>query len=66
MSESSRYGQCPCRGTYESRRVNVEMTVDGRRITLTNVRQGACPVCGARVYKLSVLQFLESTLKSGG
>jgi YgiT-type zinc finger domain-containing protein len=60
------YGGCPCGGTYENRRVEVAMTVDDNKIQLSGIPQGACPVCGSRVYKLGVLERIEATMKSGG
>ena len=58
------YGRCPCGGTYETRRVEVRMTVAGERVVLENVPQGACPLCGSRVYKTAVLEELERALRS--
>jgi len=40
------------------------MTVDGRRITLTDVPQGACPNCGSRVYKAEMLARIEGVMKN--
>jgi YgiT-type zinc finger domain-containing protein len=59
------YGKCPCGGEYESRVVEVRMTVQGEYIVLTNVPQGACPNCGSRVYKTDVLERIESLMKKG-
>jgi len=58
------YGKCPCGGQYECRVVEVRMTVDGRKMILTGVPQGACPSCGGRVYKLNVLQSIEVLMRS--
>jgi hypothetical protein len=44
------YGKYPCTGTYENRTVEVRMTVRGEPVVLGNVPQGACPICGSRVY----------------
>jgi len=59
------YGNCPCGGKYESRVVEVRMTVQGEYIVLTDVPQGACPNCGSRVYKTDVLERIESLMKKG-
>ncbi|MGA9526177.1 MAG: YgiT-type zinc finger protein [Myxococcaceae bacterium] len=58
------YGRCPCSGSYQHRAVEVRMTVNGRTVVLTNVPQGACPVCGSRVYKAEVLERIESLMKA--
>ena len=39
------------------------MTVQTRVVVLTNVPQGACPLCGSRVYKAEVLERIESLMK---
>lgn len=57
------FGKCPCSGVYESRRVEVRMTVAGRVIVLEDVPQGACPNCGSRVYKADVLELVEAVMK---
>lgn len=55
------YGRCPCGGTYEHRHVEVRMTVaDGRLVTLSDVPQGACRLCGSRVYKVHILDSIET------
>jgi DNA-directed RNA polymerase subunit RPC12/RpoP len=56
----TRYGRCPCGGHYTERIVQVNMTVDGERVQLDQVPQGACPTCGSRVYKANVLEELEA------
>jgi YgiT-type zinc finger domain-containing protein len=58
-----RYGQCPCGGQYENRSVEVRMTVKGEVFTLAGVPQGACPVCGSRVYKAEILSRVESVMR---
>jgi hypothetical protein len=50
------YGMCPCGGEYEARLVEVRM---GER-TLSDVPQGACPLCGSRVYRGDVLAVIEA------
>lgn len=57
------YGRCPCSGQYENRFVEVRMTVNGKVVVLTDVPQGACPLCGSRVYKAEVLERIESLMK---
>ncbi len=57
------YGRCPCGGQYEKRMVEVRMTVNGKPVILTEVSQGACPVCGSRVYRAEVLERIESLMK---
>jgi YgiT-type zinc finger domain-containing protein len=57
------YGRCPCSGTYEQRWVEVRMTVSGRVVVITDVPQGACPVCGSRVYKTDVLEMIEAFMR---
>ena len=57
------YGTCPCSGKYEKRSVEVQMTVEGKPILLKDIPQGACPLCGSRVYKADVLEYIESTMK---
>lgn len=42
------------------------MTVAGQVIVLPNVPQGACPQCGSRVYKASVLASLDLTMAGLG
>ena len=57
------YGTCPCGGRYEPRLVEVRMAVDHEPVTLQNVPQGACPVCGSRVYKASILHMIELVMR---
>ena len=57
------YGRCPCGGQYENRAVEVRMTVGDKAIVLTNVPQGACPLCGSLVYKAEILARVESVMK---
>lgn len=58
------YGRCPCSGRYETRFVEVRLTVNGRAVVLTQVPQGACPMCGSRVYKTEVLTRIEALMKA--
>jgi hypothetical protein len=39
------------------------MTVGGDTIVIPDVPQGACPVCGSRVYKARVLEEIEATMR---
>jgi hypothetical protein len=59
------HGRCPCGGDYESREVEVRMTVRGNLCVLPGVPQGRCPVCSSCVYKLLVLQYIESAMRGG-
>lgn len=58
------YGRCPCTGVYDHRTVEVRLNVKGKVVVLTGVPQGACPMCGSRVYKPEVLERIESLMKS--
>ena len=58
------YGVCPCTGKYESRSVEVRMTVGGSVVKLEQVPQGACSQCGSRVYKAEVIELLDALMKS--
>ncbi len=57
------FGPCPCGGSYESRRVEVRMTVHGELLTFSDVPQGACPLCGSRVYRRDVLAAVEAAMR---
>jgi YgiT-type zinc finger domain-containing protein len=59
------YGTCPCGGQYQNRLVEVRMTVGGKLIVPADVPQGACPLCGSRIYKLEILEQIESLMKGG-
>ena len=63
LPSASDYGRCPCSGVYERRTVEVRMTVAGEPIVLTDVPQGACPLCGSRVYKAGVLESIEAIMR---
>jgi hypothetical protein len=58
------FGRCPCSGYYETRWVEVPMIVEGEVIVLTDVPQGACSLCGSRVYKPLMLERIEAVLKA--
>ena len=62
MAITPDYGKCPCSGQYENRSVEVRMTVNDKRIVLDDIPQGACPVCGSRVYKAEQL-FVRTLLR---
>lgn len=57
------YGVCPCSGKYEQRIVEVRLTVKDNAVLLTDVSQGACPLCGSRVYKVDTLAMIEALMK---
>lgn len=58
--------RCPCGGTYQSRRVEVRMTVHNEQVVLPEVTQDACPLCGLRTYRAAVLEALEAVLRGRG
>jgi YgiT-type zinc finger domain-containing protein len=64
QSAAFEWGVCPCGGRYENRLVEVNMTVEGQKVTLTDVPQGACPNCGSRVYKAEMLARIEGAMKN--
>jgi hypothetical protein len=39
------------------------MTVRGERVVLSDLPQGACPVCGSRVYKAVTLEGIEAVMR---
>ena len=61
MIDEEQWRRCPCGGTYEDRQVNVTMTAE--RIVVGPLPQRTCPECGTRVYRLDVLQRIESIFK---
>ena len=58
------YGECPWGGHYEARSVEVRITAHDGTIIISDVPQGACPNCGARVYKVAVLERIEAVMRS--
>jgi YgiT-type zinc finger domain-containing protein len=58
------YGNCPCTGHYENRTVEVRMTMNDQQVIIRDVPQGVCPLCGLRVYKVNILEYIESVFKS--
>ncbi len=58
--------RCPCSGTYDDRNVDIRMpgSHDDVKPVLTHVPQGACPLCGSRVYEASVLQRVELAVRA--
>ncbi len=57
------YGVCPCTGQYQKLTIEVRLTVNDKPIVLENVPQGVCPLCGSRVYKAQVLEYIEATMR---
>jgi len=39
------------------------MTVAGTVVVLDDVPQGACPLCGSRVYKAGMLEAIEAVMR---
>jgi YgiT-type zinc finger domain-containing protein len=58
------FGECPCGGTYETRRVEVHLRVEEQDVMLANLPQGACTSCGSLVYSGPVLRRLEYLMRS--
>jgi hypothetical protein len=59
------YGRCPCSGHYEARSVEVTIALDrDEPVVLSDVPQGACDTCGARVYPAAVLSRLEMLMRN--
>ena len=52
------WGRCPCGGTFDHRMVEVRVTRT-KEVMFDDVPQGACPRCGARVYKAETLARVE-------
>jgi hypothetical protein len=59
------YGKCPCGGRFENREVEVRFATFNPPIVLSRVPQGACPICGSRVYKAQVLEYIECLMRDG-
>ena len=58
--ETISFGTCPCGlGRFETRRVEINMTLPGGPLVLTNMLQGNCPHCGSRVYSAEDLMRIE-------
>lgn len=57
------YGSCPCAGAYASRFIEVEMEVSGRNVVVSAIPQGECPQCSSQVYKLQVIERLETLMR---
>ena len=62
-STAREYGKCPCGGSYSAAAVEVHMTIGGKPVALSDVPQGRCPSCGARVYKAAILESIEALFK---
>ena len=59
------FGKCPCGGgPYQERTVEVRSTTAGLKFEMTDVPQGACDVCGSRVYKLDTLRRIETVMRA--
>ncbi|WP_143177568.1 hypothetical protein [Cystobacter ferrugineus] len=58
------YGQCPCTGNYENRLIEVDVVVEQRNVVLTNIPQGECPLCGSQVYKMQIMERIETLMAS--
>lgn len=58
------YGSCPCAGMYVGRFIEVEMVVAGRNVVVTAIPQGECPGCGSQVYKMQIIERMESLLRA--
>ena len=64
-SKSYEWGSCPCSGgAYGDHTVEVRMTVDGKPVLLSEVPQGRCPNCGARVYKAESIARIEAVMNN--
>ncbi|MET0404291.1 MAG: YgiT-type zinc finger protein [Cystobacter sp.] len=59
------YGNCPCSGLYEQRSIEVELVVDTKSVVLTGIPQGECPLCGSQVYKMQIMERIETLMASG-
>jgi len=57
------HGRCSCGGHFENHEVEIRLTASGRPIVLPNVPQGVCPRCGSHVYKVQVLEYVESLMR---
>lgn len=58
------YGHCACTGMYQGQLIEVEMDVAGRTVVITAIPQGECPRCGSQVYKMQVIERMESILRA--
>lgn len=58
------FGRCPCSGRYENRLVEVRITLEDRNVVLNDVVQGACLLCGSRVYKATTLALVECVMRN--
>jgi YgiT-type zinc finger domain-containing protein len=63
-SAALQWGRCPCGGQYENRLVEIKLTVEGKKLVLRDIPQGACPSCGSRVYKAETLARIEGVMKN--
>jgi hypothetical protein len=58
------YGYCPCTGTYEHRFIEVELSVAQRNVVIKDIPQGECPICGSQVYKMQVMERIETLMRA--
>ncbi|SEL52624.1 MULTISPECIES: hypothetical protein [Stigmatella] len=58
------YGRCPCTGQYAQHLIEVELAVAQRTVVLTNIPQGECVVCSSQVYKMQIMERLETLMRS--
>jgi hypothetical protein len=63
LTPLTHWGACPCGGMYETRIVEVRMTVGDDVALLEDVQQGACPNCGSRIYKAGLLERIECLMR---
>jgi hypothetical protein len=63
LTPHTHWGGCPCGGVYETRIVEIRMTVGDEVVLLEDVQQGACPICGSRVYKTGILERIECLMR---
>jgi hypothetical protein len=63
-NDERHYGRCPCSGSYDQRWVEVRMKIADTTVVLSDIPQGACPLCGSRVYKAGLLDAIEALMRS--
>jgi hypothetical protein len=60
VASTADYGRCTCGGVFEKRFVEIQMGPAERKVVWRGMAQGACPNCGARVYKMFLLELIET------
>ena len=65
LAMSKGYGRCSCGGAFAARVVQVNMSPGSEQVSVSGVPQGACPICGSRVYKVNILAGLEEMFRGG-